>query len=166
LKTGLGGSLTPDDIRREALSKIDADLYLNEDEKGTARDNANRAYIREQRSFLEGLGKITTPLESVSVKLEELAHQAEIGAITGDQFKELVGNLANERAGDRDNNRLANTYVVGSTAAASRIAQWQSGFDRNNDARQTAKNTRDMLTELKTLNRNLPKAVASVEEDL
>ena len=166
LKTGLGGSLTPADIRREALSKIDADRYLNDEEKGTARKNADRAYLRDQRAFLEGLGKITTPLESVSVKLEELAHQAEIGAITGDQFKELVGNLANERAGDRDNNRLANAYVVGSTAAASRIAQWQAGYDRNNDARQTAKNTKDMLTELKTLNRNLPKAVSSMEEDL
>ena len=151
LKEGLGDSLTYSDLHKGRVAAINADLYLNDDEKKRAIGNADRQQVLDKRTFLEGLGKIIPPAEKFQQTVEALKIDLDKKRISQDEYDRLVSDNYKSMIGDQP--KLAESLEVGSTALYDRLAKFYSGMEDRPIEKQIADNGKKAVTLLDKIER-------------
>jgi hypothetical protein len=138
LKQGLGDQLTPSEVYRERVAAINADRFLSDDEKTQAVTNADRQQVLDKRSFLEGMGKIVTPVERFQQSVEAMRIDLEKGRITQDEYARLLSDNYKSQIGDQP--KMAESLEAGTTQLYDRLAKFYSGMEDRPLEKQIAEN--------------------------
>lgn len=160
---GLGGTLTPDEQRKQRFAQIDADRFLSKDQKDFAKGNANEQFKDAQKSFLEGLGKISSPIDNFKRSVEKLNVARDQGQINQVEYKRLLSDSMKSLAGEP---KLSSALTAGSTELYDRLAKRDLGVGDKTIEKQIKENTGKSVQLLSQINSNLAKQVSGNLQEL
>lgn len=163
LFAGLGGTLTPDEQRRQRFAEIDSDRFLNQDQKDFAKGNATEAFKDAQKSFLEGLGKISSPLDNFKRSIEKLNFARDQGQINQSEYKRLISDNLKSLVGEP---KLASALTAGSTELYDRLAKRDLGVGEKTIEKQIKENTGRTVDLLTRIDNTLSKQTSSNLQNL